>query len=432
MKLGENGTAIQKIHLLVKTGFFHIFSASVLNKILTFLSNIVVVRFVSKIDYGVFSYADNIVSMVLLASGMGLVTGTFQLCSEKSNHEKDELFKYGTAIGIKVNIILSIIIVIISQFIPIKFESAGEYLLLLSVNPILLIIFEFQQIYFRSRMENKKYSFVSSMNTFFVVMGAIVGVFFASIQGMIVGRNIAYVVTIIIVCYKLSAPISISADGKKIKKEDKVALFRISFISMLNNGISHLLYLLDIFLLGIILSDEQIIASYKVATVIPTAMVFIPSAIVTYIYPYFAAKKDQADWCMKNYKTIVKYFGMFNLIISMVLIVLAEPIITLLYGMQYVDAVLCFRILAVNYFFSATFRIISGNLLVTQRKLGFNLFINIISGSLNVIGNLLLIPKYESLGAAMTTLIVVIVSSILSTVYYIWILKMRINQSFNK
>ena len=113
-------------------------------------------------------------------------------------------------------------------------------------------------------------------------------------------------------------------------------------------------------------------------------MVFIPTAIVTYIYPYFASKKDDADWCMRNYKLLVKYFGMFNFIVSITLMVLAEPIITLLYGTQYVDAVLCFRILAINYFFSATFRIISGNLLVTQRKLGFNLFVNIIGGSLDV------------------------------------------------
>ena len=193
--------------------------------------------------------------------------------------------------GIKINIILSIIIFIISRFIPIKFESASEYLLLLSINPILLIIFEFQQICFRSRMENKKYSFVSSINTFLVVMGSIVGVFFASINGMIIGRNIAYIFTIVIVCYRLNVPVYFRANGKNVTKEDKLVLFRISFVSMLNNGISQLLYLLDIFLLGVILSDEQIIASYKVATVIPTAMVFIPTAIVTYIYPYFASKQ---------------------------------------------------------------------------------------------------------------------------------------------
>ena len=427
MKSEKNFMDITKnMQLLLKTGFFHIFSSSVLNKMLTFLSNIVVVRFVSKIDYGVFAYADNMVSMILLASGMGLVSGTFQLCSEKKNDkEKSDIFRYGTAIGIRVNIILCLIIAFISQFVPLEFDSAKEYLLLLSLNPMLLIIFEFQQIYFRSKLENKKYSFASTFNTFLVVMGAIIGVIIASVDGMIIGRNIAYVITIIIVCWKLCAPVYIKSKNDKthIDKNDKIALFKISFISMLNNGISHLLYLLDIFLLGLILSNEQIIASYKVATTIPTAMVFIPAALVTYIYPYFASKKDDKDWCIQQYRKVIKYFGIFNLFVTIGLIVLAKPIIVLLYGMQYADAVTCFRILAVNYFISGTFRNISGNLLVTQRKLGFNLIISIICGSVNIIGNVLFIPVYASVGAALTTLTVSSIAAVMSTVYYIYTLK---------
>ena len=406
---------------LFSTGFFHIFSSSVINKILTFLSNIIVVRLISKLDYGVFVYADNIVSMILIATGMGLVSGTFQLCSEKKDEEKDEIFKYGSAIGIKFNIILSIILVFISQFASMKFDSAGEYLLLLSINPILLIIFDFQQIYFRSKMENKKYAMISSLNTFLVVMGAIVGVILASVNGMIIGRNTAYLVTIIFVFYKLNVPIRLSRGH--ISKEDKKALFKISIISMLNNGMSQLLYLLDIFLLGLILADESVIASYKVATVIPTAMAFIPSAIVTYIYPYFAANKDNKKWCLKNYYKLIKYFGGVNLVLTIVMIIFAELIVIFVYGAKYVDSALCFRILAISYFFSGTFRMISGNLLVTQRRLGFNLMVNIVSGSLNIVGNIILIPTLESLGAAITTLMVVVVSSMLSTIYYIYILK---------
>ena len=67
---------------LTKTGFFHIFGSSVLNKILSFMCSIVVVRIVSKISFGEYTYANNIVSLILLFSGLGMVSGTFQLCSE--------------------------------------------------------------------------------------------------------------------------------------------------------------------------------------------------------------------------------------------------------------------------------------------------------------------------------------------------------------
>ena len=412
-------------HKLLSTGFFHIFSASVLNKILVFLSNIVVVRFVSKIDYGVFAYTDNILSMILLASGMGLVSGTFQLCSEKKNEEKTKIFQYGAVIGVRINVVICCALVLLSQVIPMKFASASEYLLLMSLNPILLIIFEFEQIYFRSRLENKKFSYASTLNTCLVVCGSIIGVICFTVKGMIIGRNIAYILTIVIICCRSKIPFSFFNKKNEISSEDKKALYKISIISMLNNGISQLLYIMDVFLLGMIIADEEIIASYKIATVIPTAMLFIPMAVVTYIYPYFASRKDDKQWCKEKYFLIIKYFGVFNLIISIIMIIFSKEILIFVYGEKYVDAANCFIILSISYFFSGTFKLISGNLLVTQRKLMFNLVVSIVAGLVNIIGNLILIPRYESMGAATTTLVVVLISSILSTMYYIHILKRK-------
>ena len=70
---------------LFQTGFFHIFGSSVINKILTFLSNVVLVRLISKEAYGVFTYAWNIYSLVLLLNGLGVVSGLLQLCSERAD-----------------------------------------------------------------------------------------------------------------------------------------------------------------------------------------------------------------------------------------------------------------------------------------------------------------------------------------------------------
>lgn len=414
---------LSQIKTLLNTGFFHIFSSSVLNKILAFLSNIIVVRLVSKIDFGIYSYAFNILSIILLVSGLGLVSGTFQLCSEVKGKEKEDIFRYGATIGIKINIVLCFVIVIIAELFQLKISGAKELLLLMCLNPLLIIVFEFQQIYLRSRLENKKYSYATTINTVLVVMGSIIGVFILGIKGLIYGRYIAYILTALIIAYFFKANIGISKKHSKIDSDTKRLLFKISIISMCNNGIAELLYLLDIFILGIFLSDESIIASYKVATVIPTACTFIPMAVITYIYPYFAAHKDDKMWTLKNYKRVVKGIGAFNFFVAAFLFVFAKPILSIIYGNQYIDAVVCFRILAVNYFFAGTFRIISGNLLVTQRKLMFGLIVNIICGIVNIIGNVLLIGRWASIGAALTTFMVVLISSITSTAYYVYTVK---------
>ena len=90
-----------------------------------------------------------------------------------------------------------------------------------------------------------------------------------------------------------------------------------------------------------------------------------------------------------------------------------------MFGAQYLDAVPVFRILSLNYFISGTFRILSGNLLVTQRKLKFNLFVAVVSSAVNIIANFLFIQWWGAIGAAIATVLVVVISSILSTTYLI-------------
>ena len=195
--------------------------------------------------------------------------------------------------------------------------------------------------------------------------------------------------------------------------------FEISGISMVNVGVSQLMYLLDIFVLGLVVGESDIIASYKVATTIPTALNFIPAAIVVYIYPYFVEHRNDKTWLFKNYRRVILGLGAFNLITTIVLFVFAPFFISLIFGKQYLEAVLPFRILCVSYFISGTFRNIAGNLLVTQRKLKFNLFESVFSSGLNTLLNFLLISRFHSVGAAIATLLTMSISAIISTIYLI-------------
>ena len=108
--------------------------------------------------------------------------------------------------------------------------------------------------------------------------------------------------------------------------------------------------------------------------------------------------------------------GAFNLLISAVLCIGAPLIIRLIFGYEYLDAVPVFIVLSINYFISGTFRIVSGNLLVTQRRLKFNLLVAIVSSVTNIIADYFFIQWWGSMGAAFATVLVVIISSILSTV----------------
>lgn len=96
--------------VLLSGGFFHIFGANIVNKVVAFATNIVIVWFLAKDDYGVFSYANNIYSFMALVTGFGLLTGMFQLCSERRPQaEKDAVLWYSFSRGVLIDLILAFV-----------------------------------------------------------------------------------------------------------------------------------------------------------------------------------------------------------------------------------------------------------------------------------------------------------------------------------
>ena len=76
------------LRTLFKKGLVHMLGANVLNKVLSFLSSIFLVRILSKIDYGTYSYVQNIITFFILSNGLGVVSGFLQFGSLYRNSEK--------------------------------------------------------------------------------------------------------------------------------------------------------------------------------------------------------------------------------------------------------------------------------------------------------------------------------------------------------
>ena len=410
---------LPKINTLFKTGFFHIFGSNVINKVLAFLSSVILVRILTKTEYGAFTYAWNIYCILLLFNGMGIESGVLQLASEHSGDTAyaDRVSSYGTKFGLKFNSILFVLLLGISLFAPLKIEAGRPLLRALCLLPAFQLLFNLTSSYLRAQKRNQEFAKLQVVNTVFVSVVSAGFAFLFREMGMVIGHYVAYIVAYLVGLFAFHVHL-INRDTQEIGK-DKNILLRISFISMLNNGLSQLMYLLDVFVLGIVDPQEILLASYKVATMIPTALTFIPFSLITYLYPYFAEHRGDGDWCLRRYKQILFGLGGLNLVISAVLFAGAPLIIRFLFGEQYLDAVSVFRILSVNYFFSGTFRILSGNLLVTQRKLKFNLFVAIVSSLTNVVADYFFIQWWGSIGAALATVLVVFVSSVLSTTYLV-------------
>ncbi len=413
---------------LISGGFFHVFGSSTINKIIGFASTWVINRLISKPDYGVYSYAFNIYSFMLILSGLGITSSVLQMGSESSEIEKkDRYYDFGLTFGTTVDIVLAFLIVIIGLFIPLPLKGSGRLLALMCGLPLLTIIPDLQYVYLRINGRNKDYSAITLLNSIAVFALSCILSFLLKTEGLILAGYLSHIFTIIIANKRYKVPLRLNR--VHLDKEEHKSLLYIALISMLNNGLSRLMYLVDVFVLGLTIPDSSVVAAYKTATNIPTALQFIPAALVIYIYPFFAEKKDNGKWLLSTYKKMIIPFGVFNILVSGTLFIFAEFIIKLLFGVEYLDSVTPFRILSIAYFFSATFRTISGNLLVTQRKLKFNLAMAILASAMNTLLNVFLIKAWGSNGAALSTLITSIVPGVISTVYLLVIFKRKANET---
>lgn len=408
------------IKKLFRTGFFNVFSSSVINKIISFFASVVLVRVLTKAEYGNFTYAWNIYSILILANGLGLESGVLQLCSENGNNRNIvyTIRRFSLKVGFIFDLLIAALLILSGLFVKFKIEGTGILLILLAFLPLFQFLFGINAAVFRAQKLNREYAYLNTLNSFLVFSFTCLGALFLKERGMILGYYSAYVISDI-VSTKLIKCNGFYFENEFLGKEKK-SLLTISVISMCNNGLSQLMYLLDVFVIGLIIADEEILASYKVATTIPSALTFIPSAMITYLYPYFAQNRNNRKWCVTYYCKSLAALAIINVFISSVFYIGAPQIIDRFYGSAYEDATFIFKLLSINYFISGTFRIFSGNLLITQRKLRFNLIIAIISGFLNVVLDALLISQYGSIGAAYATICVVIFTSITSTIYLIY------------
>ena len=139
---------------------------------------------------------------------------------------------------------------------------------------------------------------------------------------------------------------------------------------------------------------------------------------MVFAYPYFAMNRHNRGWTRVNYRRIMLAVSITHIFIAALGFILAPWIIETIFGNQYSDAVLPFRILLVSFVVQSTIRMIPGNLLVTQRKLRFNLYVSVFATAITLISNIILVREYASVGAAYAQLITMFLTGLINVYYY--------------
>lgn len=415
-KLGESGSG-QKLFAQLRRGILPMMSANILNNIVNMLSNMIITRILTKSEYGIWSYTLNIYSYLNLITGLGLLSGAFQFGAENRGQEKEfQYYKFCLKTGLLINSILVLVFWGITIFVPFALPEASPFIR--TIAPIILLeyIFQLLQTILRCQERIKDYARDLNVNTILSVLGNCVGALFG-VWGVVVGRYLAVLLSVIFVGRKTWKEIWKINGSKILKYREIKSLWHYSLFTGTCSALNNLLYLLDVSMIASLLHNSEQVAVYKMATLIPTALYFIPNSIVICVLPEIIRNNKNSAWLRENVAKYYLYLGGLNIVLGILLIILAPLIITILSGTQYLGGVPVFRILACGYVVAGTFRSLSTNILVGLRCVNYNLFLSIVSGVCDIIFNYFCIQQFGMVGAAYATLGVDIIASVLAFGY---------------
>ncbi len=376
--------------------------ALIFQKILSFAYFTILARFLGPNDYGQYQLALNFALMLSVVADLGLSAVLIRETARKQIDQK-QLFRQIFSLKLLLSI-LSLAAIIIGD------------LLLYANNPVRPLIFLTAFIVIIDSFTLLFYGFLrGQQNLYYESIGTIAFQVIILTLGLILmqfNRDPFFFIIVVLVASSFNFLYSLILINKKYQVKlgwcfDKKLVRSIFFIAW-PFALSALFAKIYAYIDGLILEQMQGASQmglYSVAYKITFAFQFIPLAFVAALYPafshYWQNDKSQLE---KTLLKAINYLGYIALPISAGIICLAPNIISTLYTSNYNGSSVPLQILiaslpflfinfALSYFLNATDR---------QRTNTFNLGLVMI---LNVVLNILFIPKWSTLGASLASTI---------------------------
>ena len=403
-------SSLQKLY---KSGAFHITIGSFFTKFVAFFGSIFVVRLLPKADYGLLQYVENLYSYALILAGLGLPFAILRYVVIAKEEDKKSYMHYVVTHSVMRDFIICIAIIVLNFFVqyPENFQAAKYYV------PILALLLPFQDLFtngtysLRAIFMNKEYAIVACVVSIFLIFGRIVGAKVASVSGVVWSRliiNALCSLILILFVYRLYPQTKLFTLNRDSCRE----VNSYSFQYMITSGLWAIFMLNDAFILSVLTNNPVIVADYRVAYVLPGNLSLISTAIGIFVAPYFTKNEKDIKWVQQKFKSTALVNAGCVGILALALILFASPIISLIYGENYLNVVPLMRVLLIGAFINSGFRYVTANILSAMGKIRSNLVISSIGIILQVAFDILLIPRFGAIGVAYSNCVVFTIMSI--------------------
>lgn len=412
----------QALHKIARgTGI--VFVGTVLSMLLTFLSRAIIARYFERSQYGVFTLTLTIISIIFTIALMGFQSGVpRELSRYKKEHPEviPELISTALLLTSAASLVLTVLTVAFAEQIAAVFheEMLSQTLrvtaLVLPFMTLSMVLVAVSRGFSRVR-ENLYYRNILSPLLFLVMLGA----------GLVLNLNfififIAYIISQLVTFWALLVEmLRLKLIPRKLifNKELGKELFLFSLPLMLTGILDYVMGWTDTLMLGYYF-DSDIVGLYNAAA--PTARllpIFLNSAGFLYIptaTTFFA--KNQLEEMGRLYQTTTRWIFILTFPVFLLIFLFPKPTIRLLFGSKYAEASLALQILAVGFMFHVLLGL-NGMSLTVIGKPKINMTGNLFASIANIFLNVLLIPKYGIVGAAIATATSYVVANIFKSTW---------------
>lgn len=385
--------------------------------ILGFISSPIITRMISPEQYGKASMFTTFTSLIVLVTTMGMDQAYIRYYNDEDDKNKGGLLGKSIGITFVLNLIVGILILLFYKQTSIFVVNEQSFFLvvLILLNTIFSSIGNFSMINVRMKQKGKTYSFLTVINkvSYLLFIGILYLLFKDNYLTIIIATIISNIVKMIWAIYierndwkNINSFENVKTTTKELIKYGTPFIFSMAIIWVFQS--------IDKVALRIF-STYQEIGLYTGAMTIIGLLNNFQSTFTTFwtpvAYEKYCTNPDDKDFFV-NINEIV---SAAMLLLSVGLIATKDIIISLLgsdyYGAQFIFPFLVF--MPIMYTISET-TVLGINF---KKKTKYHVYIAIFSAIFNIIGNVILVPKYGARGAAISTGLAYVVFLLTRTYY---------------
>lgn len=392
------------IKLLKNTG--SILLGQFASKILTYLLLPIYTYILTTEEYGTYDLLTTTISLIIPIITLDIAEACFRFALDE-NYDKKEIFSIGFYICL-FSAIIAVILYPLLTVIPIFSEYYVFFAFLLVNNAFQSFLMQF----IKGCQRVKLYSLVGVINT--ILLLSLNLLFLLVLHWGLIGYFLAYIISSFLVniiilfsikFYKyLISPLKINHNNVKKLLKYSVPMMPNSVCWWVSNAS-------DRYMLQYIIGTSEL-GIYSVSYKIPTILSVVSSIFLS-AWSISAVEDFGTETSKKMYSNIYNSFFCAVSLVTSLLVLLAKPIATVLFQKDFFVAWKCSIFLLFAFLFNSLSSFL-GSIYISAKKTNMLFFSTLVSAIVNIILNLVMIPKWGIYGAAIATLI---------SYFFVWVVR---------